>query len=234
MTMVGNLTEKPSQFRHGGVMKIASRHWALIVISTVLVGAVIVFPLAWRAWVDWRYAPSIYAPEEAPTARVALVLGARVYPSGRLSVMLRDRVDTAVALYQSGKVDKIVMSGARGADYDEPGSMMARAIALGVPAADIQPDYGGLRTYDSCYRAREIFLVEEAIVVTQQFHLPRALFLCESLGVRVAGVVADQRIYSARSIAWSELREVPATFLALVDVIRREPPPVLGDATPLP
>ena len=214
-------------------MKILSQRLTLIVISTALLGAVIAFPIAWRAWVDWRYAPSIYAPEDAPTARVALVLGARVYPSGRLSAMLRDRVDTAVALYQAGKVDKLVMSGARGADYDEPGSMMARAVELGVPAADIQADYGGLRTYDSCYRAKEIFLIEDAIVVTQQFHLPRALFLCESLGVHVAGVVADQRTYSARSIAWSELREVPATFLALADVVRREPPPILGEPAPI-
>ena len=232
--MVGNLTEKPSRLRHFGDMKILPRQWTLIVISTALVGAVIAFPLAWRAWVDWRYAPSIYTPEEAPGARVALVLGARVYPSGRLSTMLRDRVDTAVALYQAGKVDKLVMSGSRGVDYDEPGAMMARAIELGVPVADIQPDYGGLRTYDSCYRAKEIFLVEDAVIVTQQFHLPRALFLCESLGVRVTGVAADQRTYSARSIAWSELREVPATFLALADIVRREPPPILGEPAPIP
>ncbi len=232
--MVGNLTEKPSRLRQGGAMKRLTRRWALLVISTALLGAVVAVPFVWRAWVDWRYAPSIYTPEAAPTVRVALVLGARVYPSGRLSAMLRDRVDTAAALYQSGKVNKLVMSGARGADYDEPGAMMARAIELGVPAADIQLDYGGLRTYDSCYRAREIYLIEQAIVVTQQFHLPRALFLCESLGVHAVGVIADQRAYSARSIAWSELREVPATLLALVDVLRREPPPILGEVSPIP
>lgn len=231
--MVGNLTEKPAQLRHGEAMHRLMRRWSLIVVATTLVAAVLAAPFVWRAWVDWRYAPSIYTPEEAPTARVALVLGARVYPSGRLSAMLRDRVDTAVALHRAGKVDKLVMSGARGADYDEPGSMRARAIELGTPAADIQLDYGGLRTYDSCYRAREIYLIEEAIVVTQQFHLPRALFLCESLGVRVVGVIADQRAYSTRSLAWSELRETPATFLALVDVLRRQPPPILGDVSPL-
>jgi SanA protein len=111
--------------------------------------------------------------------------------------------------------------------------MRARAIELGVAAADVQPDYGGLRTYDSCYRATEIFGVEEAIVVTQQFHLPRALYLCDSLGVRVTGVIADQRTYSPRSIAWSELREVPATLLALTDIVRREPPPILGEPAPI-
>ncbi|HAJ37047.1 MAG TPA: hypothetical protein DCL15_15305 [Chloroflexi bacterium] len=233
MAMVSNLTEKLSQRQHGGAMNRLTRRWRLIVVATTLVAAVLAAPFVWRAWVDWRYAPSIFTPEEAPAARVALVLGARVYPSGRLSAMLRDRVDTAVALYQAGKVDKLVMSGARGADYDEPGAMRARAIELGVPATDIQLDYGGLRTYDSCYRASEIYRIEEAIVVTQQFHLPRALFLCESLGVRVVGVPADQRVYSIRSLAWSELREVPATALALVDVLRRQPPPILGEITPL-
>ena len=214
-------------------MKLAMSHWKLIAFSVALLGAVIVFPFGWRAWVDWRYASSIYTVDDAPPARVALVLGARVYPSGRLSAMLRDRVDTAAALYDAGKVDKLVMSGSRGADYDEPGAMMARAVELGVPAADVQPDYGGLRTYDSCYRAKEIFRVEDAMIVTQQFHLPRALFLCDSLGVHVTGVIADQRTYSARSIAWSELREVPATFLALADIVRREPPPILGEPAPI-
>lgn len=231
--MVGNLTEKLARLRHGGAMNQLTRRWSLMMVGMTLVAAVLAAPFVWRAWVDWRYAPSVYTPETAPAARVALVLGARVYPSGRLSAMLRDRVDTAVALYQAGKVDKLVMSGARGADYDEPGAMMAHAIELGVPAADIQPDYGGLRTYDSCYRAREIYLIEEAIIVTQQFHLPRALFLCESLGVRVVGVIADQRAYGVRSLAWSELRETPATLLALVDVFRRQPPPILGEPTPI-
>lgn len=233
MAMVGKLTEKARQLRHFGVMNFSLSRWKSIAILAVLLGAVLSFPLGWRAWVDWRYASSIYTVDDAPAARVALVLGARVYPSGRLSAMLRDRVDTAVALYHAGKVDKLVMSGSRGADYDEPGAMMARAIELGVAAADVQPDYGGLRTYDSCYRAAEIFGVEEAIVVTQQFHLPRALYLCDSLGVQVTGVIADQRTYSVRSIAWSELREVPATLLALTDIVRREPPPILGEPAPI-
>ena len=88
-----------------------------------------------------------------PQCGKSFPLEARVYPSGRLSAMLRDRVDTAAALYDAGKVDKLVMSGSRGADYDEPGALMARAVALGVPAAGVQPDNGGLCISESCDRA---------------------------------------------------------------------------------
>ncbi|MEZ4555940.1 MAG: ElyC/SanA/YdcF family protein [Caldilineaceae bacterium] len=119
----------------------------------------------------------------------------------------RDRVDTAIALYQAGKVDKLLMSGDNSTpEYDEPGAMMAYAIAQGVPAADIQPDYAGRRTYDTCYRAQAIFHVEDAVLVTQAFHLPRALFTCHNLGLDAQGVIADRRIYDPRSVAWSESR----------------------------
>lgn len=210
------------------------RHpWLLLsVVLTSLAG--LVFPFAWQGWVQAQYSPAIYSAADVPAERVALVLGARVYSSGRLSGMLRDRVETAVALYKAGKVQKLLMSGDNSSlEYNEPDAMMAHAIALGVPAEDIQPDYAGRRTYDSCYRAREIFQVESLVIVTQAFHLPRALFLCNQLGIPSVGVAADQAVYDPRSLAWSETREVPATFFALLDVIRRAPPAVLGDPIPL-
>lgn len=190
--------------------------------------------LWWPRWVESRYEAAILPPEEARSERVAIVFGARIYSSGRLSAMLSDRVDTAIDLYKAGKVEKLLVSGDnRFADYDEPGAMMAYAIAQGVPAEDIQPDYGGRRTYDTCYRAKAIFQVESAILVTQRFHLPRAIFLCEQLGVDAVGVAADRRTYDPRSIAYSESREIPALFAALIDVIRRAPPPVLGEPIPI-
>lgn len=213
-------------------MKLGVRLWFLLGIGGLVI--VLALPFAWRAWVEWTYASDIYPLEEAPSARVALVFGARVYPDGRLSSMLADRVDTAVALYKAGKVEKLLLSGDNShADYNEPGAMAAYAIRQGVPADAIQPDYGGRRTYDSCYRARHIFQVEEAILVTQEFHLPRALFLCQNLGIAAVGVAADRRVYHPRSIAWSEAREMPATLAALWDIIRRAPPPVLGEPIPL-
>ncbi|RIK39668.1 MAG: hypothetical protein DCC55_17570 [Chloroflexi bacterium] len=190
--------------------------------------------LLWPRWVESRYQSAILTPEEVRSERVAIVFGARIYSSGRLSAMLSDRVDTAIDLYQAGKVEKLLMSGDNQyANYDEPGAMMAYAIARGVPVEDIQPDYGGRRTYDTCYRAKAVFQVNSAILVTQRFHLPRALFLCDQLGIDVVGVAADRRTYAPRSIAYSESREIPALFAALIDVIRRAPPPVLGEPIPI-
>lgn len=191
-------------------------------------------PFLWSGWLARNYSSAILLPDQVKAARVAVVFGARVYPDGRLSSMLRDRVDTAIDLYKTGKVQKLLMSGDnRFVDYDEPGAMMAYAMAQGVPAEDIQPDYGGRRTYDTCYRARHIFQVSDAVLVTQRFHLPRALFTCQQLGIEATGVAADRRTYSARSLAWSETREIPARLGALVDVVWHAPPPVMGEPLPI-
>ncbi|MEX1019038.1 MAG: ElyC/SanA/YdcF family protein [Litorilinea sp.] len=213
--------------------RFSRRRWIVLAVIALCVAAV-AFPFVWQSWVNWRYADRIVVAENAPTERVAIVFGARIYSSQRLSAMLRDRVDTGVDLYHAGKVQKLIMSGDNSSDnYNEPGAMMNYAIGRGVPAADIQPDYGGRRTYDTCYRARHIFQVESAILVTQAFHLPRALFLCDTLGTDVTGVIADRRPYDPRSIAWSETREVPALIAALLDAVRRAPPPILGEPLPL-
>lgn len=204
------------------------RGWIVVVLLLIVCAAA--FPFVWKRWVQWQYSPAIVAVETVAPARVAIVFGARVYGDGRLSAMVRDRVDTAIALYQTGKVEKLLVSGDNQfADYNEPADMIAYAVERGVPAEDIQPDYGGRRTYDTCYRAAQIFGVAQAILVTQEFHLPRALFTCGALGIEVQGVAADQRQYSARSLAWSESRELPATLVALLDVVRRSPPPVMGE-----
>jgi SanA protein len=206
-----------------------------MIIGIVIVGVLIIsFPFLWQGWVDASSSRNIYTVDSAPSARVAIVFGARVYPSGRLSAMLMDRVETAVQLYEAGKVEKLLLSGDNSSQYyNEPGAMMTYAMQRGVPEEDIQLDYAGLRTYDTCYRAQAIFNLESAVLVTQRFHLPRALFTCDQLGMKVVGVAADQRDYHPRSIAWSEMREVPATVMALVDVIRRRPPTFLGDPIPL-
>src|SRR5258708_11414714 len=120
-----------------------------------------------------------------PAARVALVLGAGVHRDRRPSPILADRIKAAVALYKAGKVKKLLMSGDnRVANYNEPDVMKKMALDLGVPKEDVQVDYAGRRTYDSCWRAKYIFSQDNLIVVTQSFHMPRALFLCEMLGVK--------------------------------------------------
>ena len=188
----------------------------------------------WPGWLDRYYSRFIYPADEVPPARVAIVFGARVYPNGRLSAMLQDRMETAVQLYQAGKVQKLLLSGDnRFEDYNEPGQMKVYAVSRGVPAEAIQLDYAGRRTYDTCYRAGAIFQLKSAILVTQAFHLPRALFTCRNLGLAAVGVSADLQPYHPRSIGWSKLREIPATFVALVDVLRRQPAPVLGEPIPI-
>lgn len=199
----------------------------------LLLALTLLFPFAWHWWVNWRYKDRLLTVDTVAHHQVAVVFGARVYSNGRLSAMLRDRVDTAVDLYHAGKVDKLLLTGDNSSVYyNEPGAMMAHAISRGVAPEDIQPDYGGRRTYDSCYRAKHVFQVSDAVLVTQAFHLPRALLLCSSLGLDSVGVVADRRTYDPRSIAWSEMREVPALVVALTDLILSTPPPVLGDPIP--
>jgi SanA protein len=205
----------------------------IIAVCSLVLSLALLFPFAWQSWVNWRYEDRLYTVETVPQRQVAIVFGARVYGTTYLSAMLRDRVDTAVELYHAGKVEKLLLTGDNStADYNEPGAMMAHAIAKGVDPADIQPDYGGRRTYDSCYRAGHVFQVTDAVLVTQAFHLPRALLLCSSLGLDSVGVSADRRQYDPRSIAWSEMREVPALLVALTDLVRQTPPPVLGDPIP--
>ncbi len=182
-----------------------------------------------------RYAgPREYLVENAPHARVAIVFGAGLQRNGTPSAILRDRVETAARLYAAGKVNKLLMSGDnRFVDYNEPGAMQRYAIALGVPERDIVLDFAGRRTYDTCYRARHIFDVGEAILVTQSFHMPRALLTCNNLGVRSSGVTSDVRSYGRRSYAYWYLREVPATTVAFWDVWVARPLPVLGKPEPI-
>ncbi|WP_172634575.1 MULTISPECIES: SanA/YdcF family protein [Anaerolinea] len=181
------------------------------------------------------YAKSRIIPvADAPEMPVAIVFGAGLSRDGTPSPVLRDRVETAAALYFQGKVKKLLMSGDnRFVDYNEPGAMRQYALDLGVPAENIVLDYAGRRTYDTCYRARAIFGVTEAILVTQPFHLPRALYLCNQLGVKAWGVPADNRYYLKRSQLIWNIRETMATLVALWEVWVTHPVPVLGPYEPI-
>lgn len=187
-------------------------------------------PFALRSYTAWRYDGDIYTVEDVPAddKRTAIVFGARVMSSGRLSTMLRDRVATGADLYHAGKVDTLLMTGDnREVSYNEPGAMRDYAIRLGVPAEAIILDPAGLRTYDSCYRAKDEFGIDAAILVTQDFHLDRALMICDALGIEAVGVAADYHRpygYSSRAMGWSNWREVAATTVAFMDVILRQSP----------
>jgi SanA protein len=172
--------------------------------------------------------------ETVPASKAAIVFGAGLRRDGTPSPVLRDRVATAANLYFSGKVEKLLMSGDnRFLYYNEPGAMRQYALELGVPEDAIVLDYAGRRTYDTCYRAKAIFQLEEAILVTQGFHLPRALYTCNQLGLPAVGVPADRLNYFNRSRLFWNLREIPATLMALWEIHFTKPVPVLGDPEPI-
>jgi SanA protein len=184
---------------------------------------IVSMPVAWRMVVQAQAKDRIYDVNNAPLRPVAVVYGAAIFGGNRLSTVLRDRMDTAIKLYEDGAVAKILVSGDRQDEgYNEPKAMAEYARGRGVPINDIIIDEGGKRTYDTCYRARYAFNFESAVLVTQKFHLPRALFTCNQLGLESIGVVADKRSY--RGAKWYNFRETAATIIALFDIIRQNPP----------
>lgn len=187
-----------------------------------------------RLWMEWRARDRMYTNlADVPPHPVALVLGAGLWADGSLTPILADRVATAAELYHAGVVQKLLLSGDnRFVDYNEPEAMRQYALNLGVPEEALVLDYAGRRTYDSCYRARAIFGVERAVVVTQRFHAARALYLCDALGVEGVVALADRRTYAASRITW-ETREYPALALAWWDVNLHHPTPVLGEPLPI-
>jgi SanA protein len=176
----------------------------------------------------------IYTASEVPKRRIAIVFGAGLWHNGSPTPVLADRVITAADLYLAGKIEKILMSGDnRFVDYNEPEAMRQLAVSLGVPDDAIVLDYAGRRSYDTCYRAEAIFKVDQAILVTQAFHMPRVIYLCNHLGVDSIGVISDLRIYQKSTMLYWNIRELSATIAALWDVNIGHPIPVLGDPLPI-
>jgi SanA protein len=175
-----------------------------------------------------------YTAADVPVRRVAIVFGAGLRRNGTATLVLQDRVTAAARLYFAGKVEKLLLSGDnRFLDYNEPGAMREVALSLGVPQEVIVLDYAGRRTYDTCYRASAIFGVSEAILVTQSFHLPRALYTCNHLGLSAVGVTSDLTRYRRILMLYWDLRELFATTAALWDVHIAHPVPVLGNKEPI-
>jgi vancomycin permeability regulator SanA len=207
-----------------------------LVIRALLFGVILVVAAPWllRVWTAVRYRPRVVNPSTVPPTRVAIVFGAGLRRDGTPTAVLRDRVDVAADLYFAGKVQKLLLTGAdtqRG--HNEPESMRQYALELGVPDDAMVLDPFGLSTYDSCYRARAVFGLTEAVLVTQPFHLDRALYLCDAFGIAAHGVPADRRNYSDRLRRWWDLREVAATTVAIWNVNVARPVPALGEPRPI-
>jgi vancomycin permeability regulator SanA len=197
--------------------------------AALILSFLLVLPLILRIWVHRRVRSKVYTLNQIiPPTEIGIVLGAGLWADGSPTPVLYDRVATGVDLYKSAKVNKLLMSGTGKSDaYNEPQVMQQLAISLGVPSEKIILDYAGHRTYDTFYRAREIHNVVEAIVITQRFHLDRALYLCDALGINARGVAADRRRYRFLALQRSRMREIAATALAWIDIhfLRPHPDP---------
>lgn len=209
-------------------------HWLQILrVSAIGLLAVVVLAFAVNMVVVISSSAFISDDLEAiPSADAGLILGARVFNDGRLSHMMQDRADAAVELYESGKVKKLLMSGDHGTtEYDEVNTVKNYLLEKGVRPEDLFLDHAGFDTYDSLYRARDIFGAHSVIVVTQKFHEPRAVFIGRSLGMDVHGYIADKREY--QGILWNEFREIFSRTKAGVDVVIGAQPKFLGEKIPL-
>ncbi len=160
--------------------------------------------------------------------RIAIVFGAGVNDNYEPSDMLEDRLLTALELYENDKIEKILVSGDnRTSHYNEPQVMYEYLLEKGVDEDDIVRDYAGRRTYDTCYRANKIFGVNEAILISQGYHLPRAIFLCEQFSISSTGYSATRRPYFYSRVYKS--REILALYKSVLDVYILKPIPVLGE-----
>lgn len=161
-----------------------------------------------------------------PPARTVIILGASVHADGKLSPILKDRVDTAIKLYENNKVNNFLVTGDHRSDnYNEVAAMVGYLEKNGIDRSLITSDHAGLDTYDSMYRAGKLFEVESAIVVTQKFHLPRALFIAKNLGLDYRGFAADQRAYQTEYRL--KQREKLANVKALWEVLLKKEPRTL-------
>lgn len=182
-------------------------------------------------YVDISTIPHIYTKEETlPKAEVVMVLGASVASSGKLSPVLKERADTAAWLYEQHVVSKILVTGDNATlEYDEVYPVGKYLLALGIPQKDIFLDYAGFDTYSSMYRARDVFGVTSLLVVSQQYHLPRAVFLARSLGLDAKGVDASE----GEKYFLYALREIPASLKASFDLASGRVPKYLGKQFPV-
>ena len=179
-------------------------------------------------WVQGVGQADVRAADDVDRAPVALVLGAGLRPDGSPSVYLARRLDAARELYEDGVVDVVLVSGDNGtAQYDEPTAMLDWLVAHGVPADDVVRDHAGFDTHDSCVRAHDVFGVRDAVVVTQDYHLRRALFSCSAAGMSVTGVgVSSQSVRPVQAFIW-RVRELPASWRAAWDAVTGRSPVVL-------
>ncbi len=211
------------QARGAGRWLLRKKWWVIAVC-----GAFAALVIAPSIYTNAATASKRFTAQNVPKNQVAIVFGAGVLPDGTPTPYLKVRLQTAAALYKTGSVKKLLLTGDNSTSHhNEPVAMRKYVEGLGVPARAITLDYAGFNTYDSCYRARHIFGVTKATLVSHGYHLPRAITTCQGLGIASVGVPADTgkgRQYSVNYL----FRELVSTDKAILQLHFKPQPTVLG------
>ena len=206
---------------------------AFICLAVMLLGAILVFGI--NGWVVHQGGKYIYNPADAEQLEnidCILVLGCGVREDGTPSAMLEDRLRRGVELYKAGIAPKILMSGDHGqTNYDEVNTMKQYAIDAGVPSEDIFMDHAGFSTYESMHRAKTVFCAEKILIVTQEYHLYRAIYAARALGLEAYGVACDYRAYSGQ--LYRDIREILARDKDFFTAIFKPEPTYGGEMIPV-
>lgn len=204
-----------------------------VVLCLGLLGMAALFGI--NAYVKSTVSTQILTVEEAaklPDVDCILVLGCGVWDDGRPSHMLEDRLKRSLELFELGASEKLLMSGDHGrTNYDEVNVMKSFVVDAGVPSEDVFMDHAGFSTYESMYRAKEIFQAKKIIIVTQGYHLYRAIYIAQRLGLEAYGVASDYRTYTGQQAR--DLREVLARVKDFGTCIFKPEPTYLGEAIPI-
>lgn len=204
------------------------RRWRRRLLVAAGLVVLLLVPLVWVQGVGQSHLRTLDSVDEAP---VALVFGAGLRPDGSPSTYLRRRLDAARSLFDDGKVSVILVSGDNGSvGHDEPTAMHDYLVGSGVPSASVVLDYAGFDTHDTCVRAHRVFGVDEAVVLTQDYHVRRAIFSCAAAGIDTQGVGVSSAGVQPEQLRRWRLREVAASYKAWWDGVTGRDPVFLGPA----
>ena len=213
--------------------KIKKKNFIFIIITTTLI-FICFTPFIINKYVKCSVKDNIISEENLDNIDVdcILILGAGLKPNGTPNKMLQERLDKGIELYKRGITEKLLLSGDNGqVEYDEVNAMKTYVMDAGIPPEDIFLDHAGFSTYESVYRARDIFMVKKVIIITQKYHLYRALYIANGLGLVAYGVVPDSRAYSGQY--YREMREILARNKDFFTTLLKPAPTYLGEEIPI-